>query len=515
MSPGGADALKTAVRRSLPIIIGLIVLGVVAVNLFDHLQGAKYQASAKVEVSTTSLAQIVTGVTPPFADPTEIQTTAQTLAGSPEVYRLAAQQTSGRFGNADTLENATSVSAVSNTDLLQFNATASTGAAAVGIANAAATGYTTYRSQLVAGQIGSTISHLQATLSTLPSSGAQRTQIQGEIARLQLLQGASSTEAQVVQQAVSASQTSPNTKKDSLIGFAVGLVIGLLLVALREAIDTKVRSESDVEELLAAPVLASVRTLPRRAQIVTLGRYEALFADVYGLIAAQLATDRRESEHSVIAITSAMAGEGKTTTAANLAVSLALRGQSVLLADLDFHKPTLADLFEVPPGVSGALQVLEGTDVIEDTLWEISLDGPKPTAMWRADPEFDERRKQTTPVSNGRAAGRGTLMVLPSGKSSTVDARGRTARLGKLLRELSSHADIVILDTPPALLTVEMTELAQLVDMVLVVVRQGRVPQRTLRSLGRHARTWPAELAGAVLTDVAATRTYASYYGGR
>ena len=87
-------------------------------------------------------------------------------------------------------------------------------------------------------------------------------------------------------------------------------------------------------------------------------------------------------------------------------------------------------------------------------------------------------------------------------------------RLAPLLKQLRGQADFVILDTPPALLTVEVAELSQLIDEVLVVVRQGRVSQRSLRSLGRQARTWSAELAGAVLTDAPSDEQYA-YYGSR
>jgi Mrp family chromosome partitioning ATPase len=522
MTPGGSDSLKSAMRRSLPIVIGLVLLGVIAVNLFEHLQGNKFQASATVEVSATPLAEIITGVTPPFVDPTETQDTAQTLAGAPQVYRRAAALTKYRYGTAGTLQGDTSVSAVANTDLLSFTATGTTAHATVSIANATAAAYVVYRAQVTGGEIGATIDQLQATESTLPATGAQRAQLGTEIAKLQLLKGSSSTGAVVVQAATSADKTSPKPSKDSAIGFAVGLVIALMIVAFREAIDTKVRTESQVEELLSAPVLASVRTLPRRAQIVTIGRYEPLFGETYALLAAQLATDRRDSEHSILAITSALAGEGKTTTAANLAVAMASRGHAVVLADFDFHKPNLTNMFEIPPGVSGALQVLEEIDTLDDVLWEISLEGQRPTAKWRADPErIEERRRDradSRAETNGRSDGTGSLLVLPSGKADSADsadARARTGRIGSLLRELSSHAELVIVDTPPALLTVEMTELAQLVDMVLVVVRQGKVSQRTLRSLGRNARSWPAELTGAVITDVPAATSYSSYYGGK
>ena len=78
------------------------------------------------------------------------------------------------------------------------------------------------------------------------------------------------------------------------------------------------------------------------------------------------------------------------------------------------------------------------------------------------------------------------------------------ARSSDLLDRLRAYADVVILDTPPALLTAEMTELSKLVDAVVVIVRQGFVTQRALRTLARQTRTWDADLVGAVVTDAPA-----------
>ena len=524
MSSGGADALKAAVRRSLPLIIGLVILGIVAVNVFEHLKGPQYQASAEVDISAITQAEIALGFTPSILDPTEVLATAQQLASAPQVYALAAQRTSNRYGDAGTLSSNTTVAQVGTTELLSFAASGKTEAQAVGIANATARAFVIYRAQVTGSQTQSTIAQLQAKAATLPETSPVRVQFEQEIQKLQLLQSDAGAGANVVQPALTANKTSPKLTKDSAIGFSIGLVIALLLVALREAIDTNVRTEADVEELLAAPVLATIRSHPRRAQIVTVGRYEPMFNDTYALLAAQLAPDRRETEHTVMALTSALAGEGKTTTVANLAISLAKRGEDVLLADFDFHKPTLANLFEIPHGVAGALQILEGNDRLESALWEVSLTGPKAVARLRADAE---RVRAGTGARRQRGNGirldnpetetsEGSLLVLPSGKITEGDAHARTAQFGPLLREMSSRAPVVILDTPPALLTVEMTELAQLIDMVVIVVRHGQVSQRVLRSLGRHARSWPAELTGAVMTDVPVTTTgYTSYYGGR
>jgi len=290
-------------------------------------------------------------------------------------------------------------------------------------------------------------------------------------------------------------------------------VIALLVVALREAVDTTVRSESDIEELLAAPVLATVRSLPRRTKMVTYGRHEAAYSDTYALLAANLAQAKTDNKPMVLALTSAVSREGKTTTAANLAVSLARRGHSVLLADFDFRKPALTDLFQIPREAPGVLQVLNGSAALEDVLWSVTLTGARPRvsqngALPATTPTGSTNGKETDPSG-------GSLTLLPSGGAIRSQSGTLSQRLGPLLKQLRGRADFVIIDTPPALLTVEMAELSRLIDDVLVVVRQGRVTQRSLRSLSRQARTWPAEVTGAVLTDAPAGEEQYAYYGSR
>jgi len=541
VSSGGADALKAAIRRSLPILVALIVLGVIAVNAFKHLQGPRYQASSRVEVSATPLSSIITGTQPAFVDPQRVQDTAQALAQSPQVYGLAAQR-NPQLGDAMSLQTAVGVAAVPDTDILEFTATSTDSGKTIRLANDVAQAYIAFRSQLSAQQVQSTATKLQSTLASLPAGSTQRAEVQQQLNRLQLLRGANSSDSVLVQSANLADKTSPAPLKDSLLGLALGLVIALIVVALREAIDTTVRSESDVEDLLAAPVLASVRSLPRRAQFVTYGRYEAMFADTYALLAAQVSPAKKSGEKVILAVTSALAREGKTTTCANLAVAAAQRGSNVLIADFDFRKGNLSRMFEVPESAPGVVQVLDGSATLDEAVWSVSLDGPKPIVYWSGEGRDDHElipsgaahegsngraangraangraangRAANGRAANGRAAvnGTGTLSLLPTGGLIPVHKMAQQKRLGQLLRDLHAHADLVIIDTPPAMLTVEMTELAQLIDAVLVVVRQGRVSQRTLRSLGRHAKTWPAELAGAVLTDVPAVGEARAYY---
>jgi Mrp family chromosome partitioning ATPase len=512
MTSGGAEALKAAIRRSLFLIVLLVLLGIVSVNAFKQLRGPRYAANARVLVSPTNLVQILTNTAPSFVDPTRIEATARALAGSPEVYRRAEQRTGGSLGSASEMQTATSVTGGTDNDILTFSAHGTDPTRTVGIANAVANAFIVWRADLNSETIRNTEAAVAAKLAALPKTSPARGDLQSLLNKLDALSTATAGDTQLVASATSASKTSPAPVKDTLLGFSIGLVIALLVVALREAVDTTVRSESDIEELLSAPVLATVRTLPRRTRMVTYGRHEAAYSDTYALLAANLAQVRPDNKPMVLALTSAVSREGKTTTAANLAVSLARRGHSVLLADFDFRKPALSDLFQIPREAPGVLQVLNGQARLEEALWSVTLTGARPrvsrNGAFQATATASTNGKETDPSG-------GSLVLLPSGGTVRSQSGTLSQRLGPLLKQLRVRADFVIIDTPPALLTVEMAELSRLIDDVLVVVRQGRVTQRSLRSLSRQARTWPAELAGAVLTDAPAGEEQYAYYGTR
>ena len=505
MTSGGVEALKAAVRRSLPLLVGLIVLGIVAVNVFEQVRGPQYEATAKVVVTSTPLAAIISGIQPNFVDPERAQQTAVGIAQSSEVYRVAAARNHDAHGSAGELQSAVSVTADTNSDLIAFTASSSDSEQAVGMANAVARGYIGFRSRLAASQVATTIDDLEATLDSLPSDSARRPRLEQALDRLQILEDGSS-DTQIVESATSADKTSPAPLKDSVIGLSIGLIVGLILIAIREAVDTMVRSEADVEDLLSVPVLASVRTIPRHSRIVTYGRHEAKFADSYSLLAAQLVPTKAGDEGAALAVTSAIQKEGKTTTAANLAVAIARRGSNVILADFDFRKPGVAETFGLPEDAPGAIHVMSRQARLDGVLWSATLEGSRPVL------ESGEGAPQSPPRTGGIRApeSNGSLRILPAG--GAIRSAPQQAQLQYLLTMLRADADLVILDTPPALVTVEVAELSRLIDVVLLIVRQGRVSQRNLRSLRRQMRTWPSEVVGAVMTDVRTEGRY-GYYG--
>jgi receptor protein-tyrosine kinase len=504
----GAEALKAAIQRSAVLIAVLVVVGAAAVVAIRHFQGPRYSASARVLVSQQSLGEVITGTQPAFVDPQRAEQMSRALGQSPELYARAAARAGGRLGRGGDLRAATSVT-VGGDNILTFTSTADTADKAVAIANSVAAAYIRWRADVLGKPVRQAIEEVKAKLAPLGSStSTTAAELRKQLNTLQLLQTLNN-DATLVDTASGAVKTRPTPVKDGILGASIGLVIALLLVAAREAIDTTVRSESDVEDILGAPVLATVRTLPRRARLVTYGRHEALFGDTYALLAATI-SQGVETPH-VLAVTSAISAEGKTTTAANLAVALARRGNTVILADFDFRKASLGRLFDLPKEARGALQVLAGGIPAASAVWEVTLTGSKPTSelLTRANANGAGPAK---PSTNDASAGR--LWVLPAGGTTRSHVSVNTVRLAKLLLDLRARADFVVLDTPPALLTAEMSDMADAIDSALIVVRHGRVTHRSLRSLTRQTRAWATNVTGAVVTDASSGEQY-GYYGGR
>jgi Mrp family chromosome partitioning ATPase len=501
----GVEELKAALRRSAWVIVVLTVLGAVLMTAIKQADGARYRASAHVVLSGTNFGASLTGIQPAYVDPSRQDQAERNLADATPLFIRAARASRGQYGSAAEMQSSTTVGGSNN--IIAFSATTRDQEHSIGIANTLAETYPSWRADVYGRAIYTAIQQIREQLKGKKVRNPALTE---QLQRLNLLKTLNSGDTLFVEPATGATKTTPKPLRDAVLGGAIGFVVGLLLAGLRELLDTRVRSESDVEELLGVPVLATINSIPKRTRSRVLAAGENRFTDTYELLAANLAQILEGRERPIcLAITSAEPGEGKTTTAANVAVALGRRGSSVVLADFDLRKPAVSGYFAIPGDAAGVTEILGGAAGVRSTLWPISLGSSGSVAA-----EATTARR-TTRVREPRASHDGSLVVLPAGRGSSNGGGAQFSKLPKLLANLKPVADYVIIDTPPALLTSGVADLSNSLDAVLVVVRQGNVTRRRLRSLGRESAPWRSKLVGAVLNDASREEGYYSrnYYG--
>jgi len=255
-----------------------------------------------------------------------------------------------------------------------------------------------------------------------------------------------------------------------LLGLGLG---GGAAVAL-EKLDPSIRRPDEIEDGLR---LHSLAVIPK----VDPARVEG--TEAYRVLRTNLLLAPGADHAHTIVVTSAVPGEGKTTTAANLACSLAWEGRRVLLVDGDLWRGRLHRRFRGrrAPGFAECLL----------------SDEPIPEAI--------------------RGTDIATLSFMPSGKGvGTPSDIVTSARVPRLLAQLREQYEVVLIDSPPVLATAEAAVLASSVDGVVLVVRAGQTDREAVEQAMRQITGVGARLVGAVLNDPAdITRRYGykNYYG--
>ena len=437
MRTSGIEELKSVLRRSAVLIIAVVLVGVVAVNVIRQMQGPSYRADARVLLNNSNLSSAALGLNVGYQDPVRQDQAEQNLVNSPQLYEYVAEQTNGRLGTASELMAETSASVSNNV----VNFATSTGNATRSqlVVNAIATSYPEWRAQISGRAVDAAIAQVQTQIARVGKTPDLTKQLQ----QLQVLKTLGSGDTLFVEKASGAAKTTPKPVSDSILGAMIGLIVALLIVGVRELLDTTVRTESDVEEALHAPVLATIESLPRRLRSSVLGSNGGRFQDEYQLLAANVAQAFDGHVGTVqLAVTSALSGEGKTTTASNLAAALARRGATVVLVDFDLRKPAVSDFVGIPRDAAGVSDVLTGDGDPNSVMWRISSNGEGPhPEEGEAEARIRHRRAQAGREATEESArvGKGSLMVMPGGAVGEGTGVG-FAQLPTLLDQLPSGA---------------------------------------------------------------------------
>ncbi len=288
--------------------------------------------------------------------------------------------------------------------------------------------------------------------------------------------------------AVPNEKSSPRLSISFVLSFALGLGLGLAAAFLAEALDDGFASSDDVERKTGTPALASIpqvrRSELRQSSTTTqhpaaymVQRQMSAFTEAFRVLRTTLLFAAGQPKTQVVAITSALPGEGKTTVSLCLARVSALSGQRVLLIDCDLRRRSVKEVLDIEPDL-GLLQVLSGE------------------ATWRQAIYLDE------------ASG---MCVLPvSGSGFTPKEIFGAEDMSRLIAELRGSFDLIVLDCAPVLAVAETRVAAAKADAVVLVSRWQKTPMRAVRAALQQLHDAGANVRGVALNGL--DRRVPGYY---
>ena len=510
-APGLDEYLKALWKRKHYVVI-LTVLGVVIAALYAGSLTRSYSANTEIIVGKLPTDNAFV--------PQSMEAEAATLTGNDNIDRALA--TAGTSLTRAEVQQSLDVSFTPDSNVLQVKVSTLDAESAQKIANAIALAYADDRAKKQQTYYDSQISSLNGQIDTLdkqittltteisnlttqraglvrifPQTDALRDsadQLQGQIdskrseqdrlkfqqnsldsRRSDLTAASATAPPPAVVARTARTPAAPDGLSDKML-YAIGLFAGLLAggaaALFLDRFDGTIRGERDVEAILGTPVLATVPSFPRSSAtngLVMLraatGRRPATARDSYRRLRSTLDFLAKRSDLKSFLVTSPRPGDGKSTTAVNLAIAAAQTGRKVAIVSADLHRPAIERLLSLPTQAGLSEYLLEESEAILAEVPSI----PNLTA-----------------VSSGR----------PVDTPAELLASGRVSELVKLLEE---NHDLVLFDTPPVLNASDSLALASRVDGVIVVSDSRNTDCADLEQLRDDMQLVGARIIGSVL----------------
>jgi polysaccharide biosynthesis transport protein len=260
------------------------------------------------------------------------------------------------------------------------------------------------------------------------------------------------------------------------IGIVIGLVVGVALAFFIEYLDTSVKTIDDVERTLQAPVLG---VIPQNVGFLLEEGAESPHAEAYRVLRTNLLFSRKDDKLNTIAIVSAGAGEGKSTTVINLATVFAQNGNRVIIVDSDLRRPTLHKILQVTNSI-GLTNYLLKQNSLEEVIQTTSL-----------------------PTLDFMASGK-----LPSSSMGVLSS----SQMRNLISELKQRYDFVFFDSPPIMGVSDASILASEVDLTMQVIQYRRYPQPMNIRAKQMIEKVGGNLLGIVLNNINMSQDESYYY---
>ena len=291
--------------------------------------------------------------------------------------------------------------------------------------------------------------------------------------------------------------TAPNQRRVQFVGLALALalMIGIGAPATAEYFNRPIMGETDIKHLTGLPVLAAVPQVDSQRVVFSSGGDAQhgqqedyhLFVDAFRRLRVELQMIGDDNPLRRILIASALPFEGKSTVVFNLALAFGEVGKRVIIADADFHRPTLHRIANATPR-KGFTDLLAGTSKLVDTI---------------------------TPITEN-------VQLAPRGGALTAPARTGlgTQRLTKILGDMSDEADYVLMDSSPILLIPDNLYMAAASDGIVLVVAVGQTRPRDLLKTKALLDRAGTPVLGVVLNRTPVNqlnsyyKQYSAYYSG-
>lgn len=261
--------------------------------------------------------------------------------------------------------------------------------------------------------------------------------------------------------------SAPNTRLNLALGLFFGIAGGLVLAVVRSIFDTRIRVEGDIRRVTQAPLLGGIAFDPdaTKKPLLSHSSDQGQRGESFRQIRTNLQFANIASRAKTLLVTSSLPGEGKSTTATNLAISIAQAGQTVCLVDADLRRPMVSEYLGLERN-AGLTTALLGETHINDLL-----------QPW----------------------GDHNLFVLTSGRipPNPSELLGST-EMNQLIQGLESAFDVVIIDAPPLLPVTDAAVLSQYVGGVVLVVGAQKAKQQDLDRALKALEMVDATLLGLV-----------------
>jgi len=483
---GVVEQLLRIVRRRKWVVLQAVIIVPVLALVFSLTQEKEYTATATLLFRQAPIgAQEVEEV----IDPTREAATNGQLVGLPIIATKAAERLDGPAG-AEVLESV-EVETSPEADTADIAATTPDPELSAAMANAYGEAYIIFRRQADRAQVQDAIDVAETGLAQLSEeerAGKEGAALNEQLDRLKMTQALQTGGAELVQPAEPpGSPSTPKTTRNVMLGIVLGALLGVGLAALLDRIDRRVRRVDELEELYGVPILARIprsqRLSKRRADAVGPQTQEG---EAFRVLRTNLRYFNLDGGPRALLITSPEAGDGKSTVARSLAMTMAEMGDNVLLVEGDLRKGGELKGVKGTPAV-GLSNVLAGTPY-ERVLLEL-------------------------PVPGGRDKDR-TFSVLPSGPvppnpSELLDSD----RMRELMAELRQRFDVVVLDSPALGAVSDALALVPDVSAVVVVGGLGRTTRDAGRELSKQLALLGTKPIGVIANFTEPERgKYSHYY---